>query len=186
MLGGRRCIVLTLKNVPPAARLGRAAHARRPKREPHNEGIREKCKALFPEYETAPRRRPFHSPSRSRFRPPNPLTFGFRLRPPGGASTYSRPVLGAIGTLGALPDACKGLRERRRALCEVFFFQHFHSRSCSLWRSPGRAAEVVHTRPDKPAEPVSVRGVVASTSCGIRPAPVDTSAAKGTPLAAST
>src|SRR5262249_37076172 len=39
------------------------------------------------ENERASRRRPFHSPTRSRFRPPHPLTFGFRLLPSGGAST---------------------------------------------------------------------------------------------------
>ena len=35
------------------------------------------------------------SPSRVRFRPPPRLTFRFRVRPPGRASSYSRPVLGA-------------------------------------------------------------------------------------------
>src|SRR5205809_5033132 len=37
---------------------------------------------------------PFRSPSRFRFRPPDPLTFGFRLLPPVPASTYLRSVLG--------------------------------------------------------------------------------------------
>ena len=48
-----------------------------------------------------------NSPSRFRFRPPLRPTFGFRLRPPGGASTYSRSVLGASGNL----DGPQGLRK---------------------------------------------------------------------------
>src|SRR3954470_7939805 len=40
------------------------------------------------------------SPSRLRFRPPLRPTFRFRVQPPGLASSYSRSVLGAIGTLG--------------------------------------------------------------------------------------
>jgi hypothetical protein len=40
-----------------------------------------------------------HSPSRVRFRPPLRLTFRFRVQPSGEASSYSRPVLGAGGTL---------------------------------------------------------------------------------------
>ena len=47
---------------------------------------------------TGPRK---NSPSRWRFRPPSPRTFGFRLRPPGAASTYSRSVLGARANLRA-------------------------------------------------------------------------------------
>jgi hypothetical protein len=39
------------------------------------------------------------SPSRERFRPPPRLTVRFRVVPPGEASTYSRPVLGAGGNL---------------------------------------------------------------------------------------
>ena len=42
-----------------------------------------------------------NSPSRVRFRPPPRRTFGFRLRPTGVGSTYSRPVLGARGKLRA-------------------------------------------------------------------------------------
>src|SRR5262249_37798311 len=38
-------------------------------------------------------------PSRSRFRPPNPLAFRFRVQPSGPASTYSRSVLGASRNL---------------------------------------------------------------------------------------
>ena len=39
-----------------------------------------------------------NSESRWRFRPPNPLTFRFRVRPSSSASTYSRSVLAAGGT----------------------------------------------------------------------------------------
>src|SRR5438105_250753 len=78
---------------------------------------------------------PLHSPSRFRFRPPNPLTFGFRLRPSSGASTYLRPVLGAIGTLGPRESRCKVPHWEQRAFCELFFFQHFPSISSNLWKS---------------------------------------------------
>ena len=47
---------------------------------------RAKVRSTLPGNETASRRELFHSPSRSRFRPPHPLTFGFRLQPPGEAS----------------------------------------------------------------------------------------------------
>ena len=40
-----------------------------------------------------------NSPSRWRFCPLSPLTFRFRVRPSGGASTYSRSVLGASRNL---------------------------------------------------------------------------------------
>src|SRR6266404_5052820 len=40
-----------------------------------------------------------NSPSRLRFRPPNRLTFRFRVRPLGSASTYLRSVVGAEGNL---------------------------------------------------------------------------------------
>jgi hypothetical protein len=53
-----------------------------------------------------------NSPSRVRFRPPVRLTFRFRVRPPGLASSYSRPVLGATGTLGDLPSDRKSIRAR--------------------------------------------------------------------------
>src|SRR5436309_9139283 len=48
-----------------------------------------------------------NSPSRWRFRPPNPLAFRLRVQPPGPASTYSRSVLGASGTLRRLHGAFK-------------------------------------------------------------------------------
>src|SRR3954453_3868806 len=43
-----------------------------------------------------------------RFRPPLRRTFGFRLEPTGEASSYSRPVLGARGTLKATPPRVQG------------------------------------------------------------------------------
>jgi hypothetical protein len=58
-----------------------------------------------------------NSPSRLRFRPPCRLTFGFRLRPPGWASTYSRSVLGARGNLDAVQQQCKRYFEGNVALC---------------------------------------------------------------------
>src|SRR4051794_10570938 len=57
------------------------------------------------------------SPSRSRFRPPFSLTFGFRLRPSGSASSYLRSVLGARGNLGARRSRHKGsLKQKCRNL----------------------------------------------------------------------
>jgi hypothetical protein len=58
----------------------------------------------------APRRAPFGSPSRFRFRPPAPLTFGFRLLPSLPASTYLRSVLGANGNLGEV----RSIRKRSK------------------------------------------------------------------------
>src|SRR2546428_102279 len=78
---------------------------------------------------------PLHSPSRFRFRPPSPLTFGFRLRPSSGASTYLRPVLGAIGRLGGVGSRCKVANGEQFALCELFFFQHVPSNLSNLWKS---------------------------------------------------
>src|SRR5690242_14672723 len=78
---------------------------------------------------------PLHSPSRSRFRPPRPLTFGFRLRPSRGASTYSRPVLDARGTVRPVRHGRKPFENGPAAFCEFFFFQHFHSDSSNLWRT---------------------------------------------------
>jgi hypothetical protein len=54
-----------------------------------------------------------NSPSRLRFRPRHPLAFRLRVLPPGAASTYSRPVLGARGKLAAAGGAAQELRERR-------------------------------------------------------------------------
>ena len=53
-----------------------------------------------------------NSPSRLRFRPPLPVNLGFRLRPSGAASAYSRSVLGARGKLSALADVFKGAAKR--------------------------------------------------------------------------
>jgi hypothetical protein len=59
-----------------------------------------------------------NSASRVRFRPPLRRTFGFRLRPTGLGSTYSRPVLAARGNLGRAagpvktrPNALRGISE---------------------------------------------------------------------------
>src|SRR5262245_42810875 len=90
--------------------------------------------------ETAARRRPFRSPSRFRFRPPDPLTFGFRLLPPVPASTYLRSVLGANGNLGEDLAAGKRSERRKRRNLQEFNCPHFHSRPCSLWKGGHRAA----------------------------------------------
>src|SRR6266571_2309679 len=53
----------------------------------------------------APEKEQKNSQSRFRFRPPLRPTFGFRLLPPGGASTYLRSVLRASRTLSKTPLA---------------------------------------------------------------------------------
>lgn len=53
------------------------------------------------------------SPSRVRFRPLSRLTFRFRVRPPGRASSYSRPVLGAGGNLRCPLEPRKVIRQRK-------------------------------------------------------------------------
>jgi hypothetical protein len=116
MLGGRRCIGGAIL----ATAGGRGAAIRAPKND------------LAPRNPWAPTA-PDHSPSRLRFRPPIPVTFAFRLRPSGSTSSYSRPVLDAGGTLGAVGRRCKSSRAQLVAICEAFFFPHFHSISCSLW-----------------------------------------------------
>src|SRR5919204_524743 len=76
------------------------------------------------------------SPSRVRFRPPSPLTFGFRLVPSETASTYSRPVLGAGGNLG--PRA----PERKRSGTAMFGKCgriSFHGSSMELAEEPAAA-----------------------------------------------
>jgi hypothetical protein len=90
------------------------------------------------EKETAAREPPFRSPSRFRFRPPAPLTFGFRLLPSLPASTYLRSVLGAGGNLGEVRSLCKRSRERKNRNLQGLNYPHFHSKPCSLWKcDPG-------------------------------------------------
>jgi len=60
------------------------------------------------------------SPSRWRFCPLSPLTFRFRVRPSGGASTYSRSVLGASRNLCTHDGTVKRNRSGFGALCDVF------------------------------------------------------------------
>jgi hypothetical protein len=88
------------------------------------------------ENQRAPRRAPFGSPSRFRFRPPAPLTFGFRLLPSLPASTYLRSVLGADRNLGEDKSFRKRSERRKGRNLQKFNFPHFHSRPCSLWKAP--------------------------------------------------
>jgi len=67
-----------------------------------------------------PNRGQKNSPSRWRFRPPNLLAFRFRVPPPGPASTYSRSVLGAKGTIGAAALLCKTVHKEEAAICINF------------------------------------------------------------------
>src|SRR5881392_3946746 len=77
---------------------------------------------------------PIRSPSRFRFRPPNPLTFGFRLLPSVSASTYLRSVLGANRNLGEGRSLRKRSKRRKGRNLQEFNYPHFHSRPCSLWK----------------------------------------------------
>ena len=58
------------------------------------------------------------SPSRVRFRPLPRLTFRFRVRPPGRASSYSRPVLGAAAIYALLETVARASDERKAANCD--------------------------------------------------------------------
>jgi hypothetical protein len=62
------------------------------------------------------------SPSRVRFRPPPPLTFGFRLLPSETASTYSRPLLGARGKLWPRGSERKRSEKAMFGKCEEIVF----------------------------------------------------------------
>src|SRR5215210_1065138 len=64
-----------------------------------------------------------NSPSRWRFRPPNLVTFRFRVQSPGSDSTYSRSVLGARGTVEAGAGERKVRPRLLAAICEDFFIR---------------------------------------------------------------
>src|ERR671925_403503 len=76
----------------------------------------------------------------------SPWPCGLLVRPSGSVSTYSRPVLGASGTLGRCKWVFKTSGEAESAICEVFNFPHFHSRSCSLWKKPEKRLRARSTR----------------------------------------
>src|SRR3954470_5629326 len=67
--------------------------------------------------ERATREPLFRSPSRFRFRPPAPMTFGFRLLPSLPASTYLRSVLGAKRNLGEVKAVGKRSEFEKDAIC---------------------------------------------------------------------
>src|SRR5919108_1420927 len=113
MLGGLRCT----KADPMRSRIARG------KRALGEPGVPARKKR--PEEVQAPPRA--ISPNRFRFRPLPQPAFGFRLRLPGAASTYSRSVLGADRNLEGLGALCKSLGKGKPAICEKFSFPHFHS-----------------------------------------------------------
>ena len=59
------------------------------------------------------------SPSRVRFRPLPRLTFRFRVRPPGRASSYSRPVLGAAAIYAVAAVLARRTDHGKAANCEL-------------------------------------------------------------------
>src|SRR5437867_4419218 len=78
-----------------------------------------------------------------RFRPPLRRTFGFRLLPTGEASSYSRPVLGASGTLGVRAISVQVVAVLFRAKSDVFFFLllgGLTKQALSRRKRPGRRA----------------------------------------------
>ena len=80
------------------------------------------------------------SPNRFRFRPLPQPAFGFRLRLPGAASTYSRSVLGASGNLEGLGGARKssGKQENPQfARSSVFHISTAFLAACDRRRSGG-------------------------------------------------
>jgi len=114
------------------------------------------------QYETATLEPPFRSPSRFRFRPPAPLTFGFRLLPSLPASTYLRSVLGANGNLGEVRSFRKRSEDEKGAICRnsIFHISTAHLAACGN-RSPPPASLAMPAwrsgrlgRPDRP-EPLS-------------------------------
>src|SRR5690348_3053703 len=88
---------------------------------PRSKAGRRRCIARDPtEAVPAARETKKNSPSRWRFRPPPRGTVGFRLEPPGAASTYSRSVLGATGKLVGLAAGGKCVAPAVSAICENF------------------------------------------------------------------
>src|SRR4051812_17350907 len=73
------------------------------------------------------------SPTRFRFRPPLPVTFALRLRPPPAASSYLRPVVGARGNLGAGKGGRKGSRDGIDAICGKSKCPHLHRFFTLVW-----------------------------------------------------
>ena len=74
-----------------------------------------------------------NSASRVRFRPPPRRTFGFRLRPPGVDSTYSRPVLAARSESSAVRPG-QG-PERPSSQFATFSFHPIHCGFATCYRS---------------------------------------------------
>src|SRR5439155_16828796 len=94
----------------------------------------------------SPRKDQKNSPSRFRFHPPLQPAFGFRLRSPGVASSYSRSVLGASGTLEEVNRPCKRLVSLIGAICEKFCFPQF--------------PQALNLPVDKPVGSVMTRGLM--------------------------
>src|SRR5438552_7923766 len=87
---------------------------------PRSKAGSRRCIAGDPTEAGSAGRRTKNSPSRWRFRPPPPGTVGFRLEPPGAASTYSRSVLGARGKLDGTRAERKAVLTAVPAICEDF------------------------------------------------------------------
>ena len=98
-----------------------------------------------------------NSASRVRFRPPPQRTFGFRLRPTGVDSTYSRPVLAARGNLGAGGRSVKGVGTGKLdvfLICGTFAIAPFATPGITCQSAaPSSGASIA---PQKFSEPVAV------------------------------
>src|SRR5213079_2168246 len=66
-----------------------------------------------------------------------PRSCDLLVRPFGSASTYSRAPLGAKGNLEACPCACKPATHEKVRILRLLNNQHFHSRVCNMWITPG-------------------------------------------------
>src|SRR4051794_3774554 len=113
-----------------------------------------------------------NSPSRWRFRPPPPRTFGFRLRPSGMVSAYSRSALGAALTLATDVSTDKEPPTRSAAFCGGSFAAppSGPTRSAALGSAP---AEATIRPPD--------RAQILPADDAFRPRGCDPMSAKGEP-----
>jgi hypothetical protein len=103
------------------------------------------------------RRTKKNSPSRLRFCPHPPGTFGFRLLPPRAASTYSRSVLGARANLTGRPGSRQGPRRQKARILRTANCPHFHG----FCRDLGTTLWTVRRRRDRAVRCETCRSLAA-------------------------